>query len=109
MNTFLRRLATGALGAALSLTFTGIATAAEAKTGCRTSDPMRTSVMRKADEGVDALRRSVTMTRAIHQMDMDTVAGSIDRWRAEAGCAARVAAGGEATAPPPLVALKSDD
>ena len=109
MNTSLRRLATSALGAALSLAFAGTVVAADAKTGCRTSDPMRTTVMRKADEGVDALRRYVTMTRAIHQMDMDTVAGSIDRWRAEAGCAARVAAGGEATALPPLAALKSVD
>ena len=106
MNASLRKLAPAAVGALLSITFTGVSVAADAKTGCRTSDPMRNSMMRKADEGTDALRRYVTITRAIHQMDMVAVAGSIDGWRAEAGCPARVAAAG---APLPAVALKSGD
>ena len=106
MNASLRKLAPAAVGALLSITLTGAVVAADAKTGCRTSDPMRNSVMRKADEGTDALRRYVTITRAIHQLDMDTVAASIDRWRAESGCAARVAAA-EATLP--TVALRSGD
>jgi hypothetical protein len=106
MHASLRRLAPAVFGAALSLALVDLAAAAEPQTGCRTSDPMRTKVMRKADEGVDALRRYVTMTRAIHQMDMDTVAGSIERWRAEAGCPARIAA---AAATPAVVALKGGD
>jgi len=105
MNAFLRRFAPAALGATLPLVFVGVAAAADAPTGCRTSDPMRTSVMRKADEGVDALRRYVTMTRGIHQMDMATVSESIDRWRAEAGCPGRVAAARDAAT---QVALKSE-
>jgi hypothetical protein len=106
MNASLRKLAPAAVGALLSITFTGAVVAADAKTGCRTSDPMRNSVMRKADEGTDALRRYVMITRAIHQLDMDTVAASIDRWRAESGCVAR-AAGAEAALP--TIALKSGD
>jgi hypothetical protein len=106
MNPCLRHLAFTAFGAALSIAAGSAAVAAEPQTGCRTSDPMRTSVMRKADEGADALRRYVTMTRAIHQMDMHTVAESIDRWRAEAGCAAKVAS---ATTTLPAIALKSGD
>ena len=107
MNASPRRLQSAACCAALvsSIAFTGTALAAEAKTGCRTSDPMRTSLMRKADEGVDALRRYVTMTRGIHQMDMATVSESIDRWRAEAGCPGRVAAARDAAT---QVALKSE-
>ena len=92
MNASLRLVATTALGAVVSLAAFGTAVAAGPQTGCRTSDPMRTTIMSKADEGADALRRYVTMTRAIHQMDMHAVAESIDRWRAEAGCAARAGA-----------------
>ena len=106
MNASFRMLAPAVVGAALSIACTGASVAADAKTGCRTSDPVRTSIMRKADEGTDALRRYVFITRAIHQMDMDTVAGSIDQWRAEAGCPARTAA---ANTPLPQVALKSGD
>ena len=102
MNVSLRTLAPALVGAALSIAFTGASIAADAKTGCRTSDPMRNSVMRKADEGVVALRHYVTITRAIHQLDMETVGNSIDRWRAEAGCPARVAATIDAA---PVVAL----
>ena len=101
MNASLRRLAPAAFFAALAI---GAVTAAQAQTGCHTSDPMRTRVMAKADEGVDALRRYVTLTRAIHQMDMETVAASIKRWRAEAGCVARAA---QAPATLPALALRS--
>ena len=57
----------------------------------RTSDPMRTSMIAKADEGADALRRYAFITRAIHQLDATEVANSLDAWRAEAGCVKKTA------------------
>ncbi|MEO8525206.1 MAG: hypothetical protein ABI460_10845 [Caldimonas sp.] len=48
---------------------------------------MQARVVEKADQGVDALRDYIFITRGIHQLDMAEVAESLDSWRASARCA----------------------
>lgn len=93
MRAFVCRLSGAGLVGALSLSLSGLALGADAG-ACRTSDPMRTSMIAKADEGADALRRYAFITRAIHQLDANEVANSLDAWRAEAGCPKKTAAQG---------------
>ena len=98
MRAFVCKLSGAGLAGALSLSLSGIALAADAG-ACTTQDPMRTSMIAKAEQGTDALRRYAFITRAMHQMDATEVANSLDAWRAQAGCARKSADQGRPAAP----------
>ena len=99
MRAFICKYSGAGLVAALSLSLSGLALGADTAGACRTSDPMRTSMIAKADQGADALRRYAFITRAIHQLDATEVANSLDAWRAEAGCVKKTAVQGSPEAP----------
>jgi len=103
MNTSVCRLALVGLVGAMSISLPGPSFGADAAGACKSLDPMKASVIAKAEQGPDALRRYVYITQGIHQLNTMQVADSIDAWRAEAGCTRRVA--GDAALPP--VALLS--
>jgi len=103
MNTSLRTAAIVNFATAVSLAAL-VAPAGAAET-CTALMPVQAKVVEKADEGVEALRRYLSITQGIHQLDMMDVAASLDGWRAAARCAQRVAA--EKAAAPAPVALQS--
>ena len=107
MRAFVCQLSGAGLAAALSLSFPGLALADDAG-ACRTQDPMRTSMIAKAGQGTDALRRYAFITRGMHQMDATEVANSLDAWRAQAGCARKTAYPARPAAPVATVP-RSDD
>ena len=90
MLSFTHRFAVVYLGAALSLSLPGASSAAD-EASCRPLRPMQAGVVEHADQGVDALRRYIFISRGIYQLEMMQVAGSLEAWRAEARCARRVA------------------
>jgi len=98
MLSFTHRFAVVYLGAALSLSLPGPSSAADEAT-CKPLGPMQAAVVGHADQGVDALRRYVFISRGIHQLDMMEVAGSLDAWQAQARCAKQVAEQAKAQAP----------
>lgn len=100
MNAFVRCLATAGFGAALSVSLMAPSLAADAP--CKSLDRVQVRVVEKADQGVDALREYVFITRGIYQLDMAEVAESLDGWRASARCAKLAA---EQAAPRESVAL----
>lgn len=102
MYAFVRCLAVAAFGAALSVSLVAPALAADAP--CKSLGYVQMRVVEKADQGVDALRDYVYITRGIHQLDMAEIAGSLDEWRATARCAKAAAEQGTARE---SVALKS--
>ena len=85
MNAFVRCLAGTAFGAVLSVSLAGPAVAADAP--CTSIGYVQKRVVEKADQGIEALRNYVFVTRGIHQLDMAEIAGSLDGWRASARCA----------------------
>ncbi len=85
MNAFVRCLAGTACGAVLSVSLAGPAVAADAP--CKALGYVQKRVVQKADQGIDALRDYVFITRGIHQLDMGEIAVSLDDWRASARCA----------------------
>jgi len=103
MLSLSQRFAVVYLGAALSLSLPGPSSAADEAT-CKPLRPMQAAVVEHADQGVDALRRYVFISRGVHQLDMMEVAESLDAWRAEARCAKRVA---ERAATQPPVAVQT--
>lgn len=102
MYAFVRCLAVAASGAALSVSLLTPAVAADAP--CKSLGYVQARVVEKADQGVDALRNYIYITRGIHQLDMMQVAGSLDAWRADARCAKLATEQAEASA---SVALKT--
>lgn len=54
---------------------------------CKPISAVHKRVVEKADEGVDALRNYVFITRGIHNFYMEDMAKSLDGWRADARCA----------------------
>lgn len=102
MRTSARSYAVVNFATALSLAM--LAAPAEATGPCSPLLPVRVKVVEQADQGVDALRRYITITQGIHQLNMMDVAGSLDAWRAEVRCAQRLAAE-KATAAPASVAV----
>lgn len=102
MNAFVRCFAAAGCGAALSVSLVTPSVAADAP--CKALAYVQARVVEKADVGVEALRDYITITRGIHQLDMNEVAASLDAWRASARCA-KVAA--EESAARQSVALKT--
>ena len=95
MNAYVRCLVGTAVGAVLYVSLAVPAVAAEAS--CKSLGYVHKRVVEKADQGIDALRNYVFVTRGIHQLDMAEIAVSLDDWRASARCAtlaAERAAGG---------------
>lgn len=85
MNPFVRSLAGTAVSAVLSVSLAGPAVAADAP--CKSLGYVQKRVVEKADQGIDALRNYVFVTRGIHQLDMAEIAVSLDGWRASGRCA----------------------
>ena len=59
---------------------------------CAPLTKLERRIVDKADHGMPALRRFVSMTRFIYGVDMIDVADSLDKWRANMSCATTVAA-----------------
>jgi len=62
-----------------------------AASSCKPLTHVQRRVVEKADQGVEALRDYVFVTRATHQLDMMEIAAKLDGWRVEARCAERLA------------------
>jgi len=105
MNTSLRAVAIVNFATVLSLAV--LVAPADAAETCAALAPVQIRVVEKADEGVEALRRYVSITQGIHQLDMMDVAASLDAWRAAARCAQRVAAEKAGAPAPAPVALQT--
>ena len=104
MYAFVRSLAAAAFGAALSVSLVSPSVAADKAAPCKSLSYVQARVVEKAEQGVDALRDYVYITRGIHQLDMMQVASSLDAWRADVRCAKLAVEQAEASAP---VALKT--
>ena len=91
MNAF-ARIATVASLSATWISLASPAAAADAA-ACKPLDHLQRRVVEKADQGVDALRQYILITRGVYQLDMMKVAGSLDAWRTRAGCTAQAPAG----------------
>jgi hypothetical protein len=68
----------------------GTAFAAENAARCEPLGHVQKRVVQKAGIGVEALRNYLEITRGVHQLDMVTVAASLDAWVANARCAGLV-------------------
>ena len=104
MNTTVRSFAIVNFATALSLSL--LAAPADAAGPCQPLLPVQVKVVEQADQGVDALRRYIGITQAIHQLNMLDVAARLDGWRAEVRCAQRAAA--EQATPAPVLAAAAD-
>ena len=60
-------------------------------TSCSAATNLQRRIVEKAEQGMPALRRFVSMTRLIYGVDMIDVAGSLDTWRAGSACTSIVA------------------
>jgi hypothetical protein len=60
-------------------------------TSCAPATNLQRRIVEKAEQGMPALRRFVSMTRFIYGVDMIDVTNSLDKWRAGSGCASIVA------------------
>ena len=79
----------------LLLAWSAPASAEEAVVGtaaCASPTKLERRIVEKAEQGMPALRRFVSMTRFIYGVDMIDVADSLDTWRANMSCATTVAA-----------------
>jgi hypothetical protein len=56
-------------------------------TSCKALTNVQERIVGKADQGIDALRSFVWMTKLIYGIGMLDVAESLDEWRAAAVCA----------------------
>jgi hypothetical protein len=84
MEAKFRHFAIATLCAALGA---GPALAADpAPSACKPLSNLNKRLVERADQGVDALRTYVYITRGIYQLNMDEVADSLEGWRANAGC-----------------------
>lgn len=91
MHASIRILAAASLGAALCAS-AGTSLAADSETSCAGIGYAQLRIVEHANDGVDALRRYVIITRPVHQIGMVEVIESLDSWRAAAQCAATTAA-----------------
>ena len=96
MLAYVRCLAVAGFGAALCASVT-TSVAAEQGVSCTGLGYAQRRVLEHADQGVDALRRYVIITRSVHQISMVDVVESLDDWRAKAKCTKESAA--DASAP----------
>lgn len=58
---------------------------------CRALTRLQQRIVDKSNQGMEALRGFVWMTKFIHGIDMYDVARSLDEWRAAAACSSRLA------------------
>jgi hypothetical protein len=86
MTALARCLGAAALGATFLACSQG-AFAADANSACAPLSQVQKRVVVKAEQGVDALRDFVYITRGIYRLDMVEIAGSLDGWLANAHCA----------------------
>lgn len=91
MQAIVRFFAAAGIGAALSAPV-GTSFAADAQISCSGLGHAQQRVLEHADQGIDALRRYVIITRPVHGISMVEVAESIDGWRAKAQCSVKAAA-----------------
>lgn len=91
MQAIVHIVAVAGLGVALSAALPTASVAAEAAASCPSLTFVQRRVVEQADQGVDALRRYLFITRATHDLYMMDVAAELDAWRAKARCAQKVA------------------
>jgi hypothetical protein len=90
MYTSIRSFAIVNFATAVSLAT--LAAPADAAGPCNAVLPVRARLVEQADQGVDALRRYIVVTQAIHQLNIHDVAARLDAWRADIRCAQQAAA-----------------
>ena len=106
MQALVLIVAAAGLGVALSAAVPTASLAADTATACGSLTFVQRHVVEKADQGVDALRQYIFITRGTHNLYMMDVALLLDGWRAKARCAEQAAQA--ATASEPSTVAKSD-
>lgn len=107
MTALVHFVAAAGLGVALSASLPSASLAADTgATACGQLTFVQKRVVEKADQGIDALRRYVFLTRGTHNLYLMDVALVLDDWRAKARCKEpAVTAGAE---PEPRSVAKTD-
>jgi hypothetical protein len=83
-----------AAGVNLLLVCATPANAEESQVGmssCTPATNLQRRIVDKAEQGMPALRRFVSMTRLIYGVDMIDIGNSLDKWRASTACTSIVA------------------
>lgn len=107
MQALVHFVAAAGLGVALSASLPSVSLAAETgAAACGQLTFVQRRVVEKADQGVDALRNYLWMTRGIHNLYIMDVAKDLDAWRAKARCAEQPAPSAAASESPQVA--KSD-
>lgn len=88
------------LGVALSASLPSVSVTAEPAATCAKLAFVGRRVVEKADQGIDALRQYVFVTRGTHNLYIMDVALVLDDWRAKARCAEQAEKAAAASQPP---------
>lgn len=106
MQALVHIVAAAGLGVALSASLPTVSLAAEPAASCPQLTFVQRRVVEKADQGMEALRQYVFITRGTHNLYLMDVALVLDDWRAKARCKEpAVTAGAE---PEPRSVAKTD-
>lgn len=107
MTALVHFVAAAGLGVALSASLPSASLAAgTGAASCGQLTFVQKRVVEKADQGIDALRRYVFLTRGTHNLYLMDVALVLDDWRAKARCAEQAEKAAAASQPPTVA--KSD-
>ena len=105
MQALVHIVAVAGLGVALSAALPGASLAADnGATSCGQLTFVQKRVVEKADQGIDALRQYLFVTRGMHNLYIMDVAVELDGWRAKAHCAEQAARATDASDAPKVVA-----
>lgn len=92
MTALVHFVAAAGLGVALSASLPSVSLAADTgAASCGQLTFVQRRVVEKADQGMDALRQYVFVTRGTHNLYLMDVALVLDDWRAKARCAEQAA------------------
>lgn len=87
MQALVHIVAVAGLGIALSASLPSVSLAADnGATSCGQLTFVQKRVVEKADQGIDALRQYLFVTRGMHNLYIMDVALVLDDWRAKARC-----------------------
>jgi len=87
MQALVHIVAAAGIGVAVSAALPTASLAAETTASCPSLTFVQRRVVEKADQGIDALRQYIFVTRGTHNLYMMDVATQLDAWRAKARCA----------------------
>ena len=86
MQALVHVVAAAGLGVVLSASLPSVSLAAEPAASCPQLTFVQRRVVEKADQGMEALRQYVFVTRGTHNLYLMDVALVLDEWRAKARC-----------------------